>query len=69
MGLGKFLKHGSNDLFDYLLRGTEPVTLYSFTEKKKFAHPHVGMQSARTANVRVWERITVQVVPLGGGMK
>jgi len=55
MGLGKFHKHGLNDLFDYLLHGTEPATLFSFTEKKKFVHLHVGMQSARTANVRVWE--------------
>jgi hypothetical protein len=69
MELGKFHKHGLNDSFAYRLQGTKPATLFSFTEKKKFVRPHAGMQSAQTANAPAWAPITVQVGPLGVGMR
>lgn len=69
MELGRSHKLGSNDSFAYRLQGTEPATLFSFTEKKKFVPPHAGVQSAQTANAPAWGRITVQVGPLGAGMR
>lgn len=66
---GKFHRLGLNELFACRFLGMVLVTSFSSIEKKRFVRLRVGMLSAPTANVPAWEKITVQVVQLGVGMK